>query len=260
MICVSTVIKNEHLYLDDFIKYHTSIGVDHIFVFEDVDSYTHKDITQKYENVSLLSVSDLFEEKLDKKPGQIEVYTKYLEYVNSFKKFDWCFAIDIDEYVTLEKKDATLVEVLGLYDKYDVIILDWENYGANGIVKTPDYSNRSITEIFTQKVGIMPNDDMFTTSKLCYNMRTFDKKFIFTHHIPSGEAKWCWTDFNETMNVPPYTNIKNIYIRHYITKSWEEYVWKLKIRGDYINHRNYDDFFYLNKDLESIKDKLMKIT
>ena len=52
----------------------------------------------------------------------------------------------------------------------------------------------------------------------------------------------------------------NIYIRHYITKSWEEYVYKIKIRGDILaGHRTYDDFSHINPELEENKDELLNI-
>jgi len=58
--CVLTIIKNEHLYLDEWIKYHLDMGVDHIFIFEDIDSDSHKEIVNKYnEKVSLNKVSAL---------------------------------------------------------------------------------------------------------------------------------------------------------------------------------------------------------
>ena len=44
--CILTVIKNEHEYLDEWIKYHLDLGIDHIFIFEDIDS-DFKSIEQK---------------------------------------------------------------------------------------------------------------------------------------------------------------------------------------------------------------------
>lgn len=54
--CIFTVIKNEHEYLDEWIKYHLDLGIDHIFIFEDIDSDSHKEICDKYEKVTLNSI------------------------------------------------------------------------------------------------------------------------------------------------------------------------------------------------------------
>ena len=35
--CILTVIKNEHEYLDEWIRYHLNLGIDHIFIFEDIN-------------------------------------------------------------------------------------------------------------------------------------------------------------------------------------------------------------------------------
>ena len=46
--CILTIIKNEHPYLDEFIRYHLDLGIAHIFVFEDIGSESHEEITRKY--------------------------------------------------------------------------------------------------------------------------------------------------------------------------------------------------------------------
>ena len=62
--CIITIIKNEHLYLDEWITYHLNIGISHIFLYEDIDSESHKSITDKYFNeVTLNSVLSLLSEK-----------------------------------------------------------------------------------------------------------------------------------------------------------------------------------------------------
>lgn len=61
-LCIFTVIKNEHEYLDEWIKYHLELGIDHIFIFEDIDSDTHKEITDKYgDRVSLNNILTVFD-------------------------------------------------------------------------------------------------------------------------------------------------------------------------------------------------------
>lgn len=51
------------------------------------------------------------------------------------------------------------------------------------------------------------------------------------------------------------------YLKHYITKSLEEYLWKLYVRGMhcYDRHRRIDDFFQINPDMKNRKDELIEI-
>ena len=56
--CICTVIKNEHLYLEDWIKYNISLGIDKIYIVEDIGSESHKDIIDKYiDNVEIFKMT-----------------------------------------------------------------------------------------------------------------------------------------------------------------------------------------------------------
>lgn len=130
--CIFTVIKDEHLYLDEWIRYHLSLGIDHIFIFEDIGSGSHKDITAKYgDKVSLNSIlvildgyskSRALELKATKKSNPQYIYIrKGLAYIKG--QYDWCFVIDNDEYITFEKDSDSLNDVLSLYVQYDAFIM-----------------------------------------------------------------------------------------------------------------------------------------
>jgi hypothetical protein len=132
--CIFTVIKNEHEYLDEWIQYHLKLGINHIFIFEDYDSDSHKNICAKYDKyVSLNNIFDILnnsDKKLvkqykisKKKNAQDTYFKKGLLYLceNYFNIYDWCFVIDDDEFITLENNN--LEDILSLYKDYDAIIL-----------------------------------------------------------------------------------------------------------------------------------------
>jgi len=60
---IVSMLKNEHLYLEEWVQYHFNLGIDYIFLFEDLDSKTHKEITDKYPKVFLHNIIELFEGK-----------------------------------------------------------------------------------------------------------------------------------------------------------------------------------------------------
>ena len=64
--CVITIIKDEQLYLDEWIAYHLKLGIDKIFIYEDINSSSHSSITSKYKNVELRHVLDLFKTEHDR--------------------------------------------------------------------------------------------------------------------------------------------------------------------------------------------------
>lgn len=267
--CVLTVIKDEHIYLDEFIQYYLSIGIDHIIIGEDTDSITHKDIIDKYNNVTLYNVLDFFsDEKMKNKsiflkthgvsPQESYLYNGLI-YIKYHYDFDWCFVIDIDEFVTFDNKYKNINEVLSLYKDYDSVILQWQNFGANGLIYRPDYNQKGIIETYTKCCNFTRKDEYlwFRNVKSVHHLNNYTKNSYNSGHVPNLKTNWCRTNFSKDIKNLIYDTM---YIRHYITKSWEEYVIKLNVRGMFNRqHRNYEDFFDLNPDMKDNKKELLKI-
>jgi hypothetical protein len=261
-VCVFTIIKNEHEYLEEWIKYHLDLGIDHLFIFEDKGSESHKDITNKYpsDKVSLNSIAIL---PIDKshvhnwQESRQSIYNKEgLWWIKNNYNYDWCFAIDCDEYITLSNSGDTIQSALSLYSEYDAVILQWQNYNANGHVYKPNYEEKGIIDTYAQKCGKSINDAAWKSTKLMYKLSDFKKHYFLGTHLCYDFCKWCKTDYSKELNKICYDNI---YLRHYLTKSWEEYVWKLNVRGMFhAKHRNYDEFFEMNKDMFDRKEELIK--
>ena len=260
-ICIFTVIKNEQDYLDDFIKWHLGIGINTIFIFEDIDSMPHNSIVEKYEdNVILKSVTELLDyDKIvqlkEKGNGYQEQYIKNgLKYIHDNFDYDWCFSIDCDEFITPTESFPNL---LNDYNDYDAIMLQWKNFGANGLVKKPKY-DKPIWEIFTKECGYVRKDVIHCRcTKMCYNMKRFKDSFVNDSiGIHVALCKFVKPNFSADRTKACYDKI---YIRHYVTKSWEEYIWKIRVRGDiYSGNRTIDNFFEMNKDMIPMRDKLIK--
>ena len=255
--CIFTVVKNEHEYLDDWIKYHQGIGVNYIFIFEDIDSDTHKPITDKYDNVTLHSVNILFnsnDEILELKEGekfQGEYIKRGLLWVKEHSDCDWCFSLDADEYITV---NGELSEVLGRFVKHDAIMLQWKNYGCSGYIKKPKY-DKPIYEIYTEECGFSKLDKkLCNCTKMCFNLKKLQERFIFGNH--TALCNYVKPDFSHDRTK---TVFGDIYIRHYITKSFEEYMWKLNKRGMMCkSHRKIDDFFEMHPQLENKREEMLK--
>ena len=262
--CILTVVKNEQEYLDEWIKYHLGLGIDHIFIFEDIDSDSHKDICDKYgDKVSLDSVLVVLDERSRIEAKEVKELKKYsvqhmyfrngLNYIKRlyFDEYDWCFLIDNDEFITFENNNDKLENILSLFEDYNAFVISWKRYGANGYINKPDYSNKGVVETFVKEAeGQIPNQ-----VKSCYRIKTFKNEFLYTHHHPTDLCKWCNTDYVKDYKTATFNKI---YLRHYITKSWDEFVWKRKIRG-YVwgRERDFDYFFKINPDMLPKKDELI---
>lgn len=263
--CILTVIKDEHLYLDEWIRYHLEAGVHHLFIFEDIGSLSHKEIADKYEDrVTLAPALSILDENelslvLDKRARNIsggqKTYVKAgLRYIKDNYNYDWCFVIDIDEFITLGR-GQDLDTILEGYKKYDAFVLSWKCYGANGLVMQPDYLCSGVVSAFTEVCkGRVPATAPEQNKKTCYNLHTYQDSFWSTIHVPSDCCDFCNAVFKRDNKSVCY---EKIYLRHYITKSWEEYFWKKKVRGYFYGRiRTSNAFFAMNPDLITKKEIL----
>lgn len=259
--CILTVIKNEHQYLDEWIKYHLDLGVDHIFIFEDIDSDSHKDICDKYDGVSLSCVDVVLDEeerkkvneyKLTKQKNPQDIYfPKALSWIKTNYQYDWCFVIDVDEFITSYK---SISDVLSEFQGYDGIVIQWKVFGANGHISKPHYEDKGVIDTYTKESNYAGHSVLEWTTKTCYNLHTFEETYFKNNHQPTDKCNWCRTDFSNLRSKIIYDKM---YIRHYMTKSWEEYIGKRK-RGYFIGFaRTVDMFFRINQDMFPLKQQLL---
>lgn len=259
-ICVFTVIKNEHLYLREWIEHNIKIGVDKIYVFEDEGSDSHKDILDDYEPVELITIEELFRGRMDKLAFYRSVHrlnqnlwqNECFDYIRHMGVYDWVLVLDIDEFIESERD---LHETLDRYVDYDEVLLYWINYGANGHVDRPDYVG-SYRSYYTKRCEYDENDKKYhTIRKKAVNMRHIKDTYHFiSHHHPSSRC------FCNSAGVADRLSIctDHIYLKHYITKSFEDYYYKLYKRGMcYKEHRSLDDFFKMNSDMAPLKDEIL---
>lgn len=258
--CIFTLIKNEHEYLEYWIKYHlVFLGIDHIFIFEDIDSKSHMEICGKFkgEQVTLRSALDIFPEehqrngiRLNKRRGndvQNIIYRMGLEYIKNNYDYDWCFCLDTDEFLCFLNADVHgFINIYG--NHHDAIVLKWCNYGANGRIHKPNYSKISMFDAYKNEVGNIELDERLDyMAKVCYNLKTYERSHFTDMHTP-GKC-------NVVTANPEWGKVQ-----HFITRSFEEYVNKLVLRGMcHIGHRKIEDFFVYNKDMLDKKEELMEL-
>ncbi len=266
--CILTVIKNEHEYLDEWIKYHLDLGIDHIFIFEDMDSKSHKEIIDKYgDKVTLNGVLSILNGDDKKKAIELKQTHKWniqhLYFRNGLRHikerhsdvYDWCFVIDNDEFITLENENDNLKDVLSLFKDYDAFIMQWKCYGANGHINKPDYSIKGVVDTYTKEAEGNVPDTRDSFFKTCHNINTYKNEFFHNQHHPTDKSNWCNTRFKKDKYGCSYDKI---YLRHYITKSWEEYVWKRKSRGFmWGGARDFNFFFAINPDMANKRRELI---
>ena len=256
-VCIGTVIKNEHEYLEDWLKYNINLGVDKIYIVEDINSKSHKEIIEKYPGiVEIFEIKDTEKDFSNERTyGQQYCHKKIFEHVKNLGMYDWLFLIDIDEYITITEK-KTLKDMLSEYSDYPELILYWKNFGANGHVEKPDYSKvESYREYYTKECDYTNFDKKYThIMKKGINLNKISDKYRLSLHYHTT-GRYTKSNFKQGIHTPCFDRI---YLSHYITKSFEEYKWKLLTRGLFsVGYRFVDDFFEMNKDMLPLKEKLL---
>lgn len=251
--CICTVIKDEQEYLKEWIEYHLQRGIDHIFIFEDIDSGTHHQITKPYDDVTLLSVNDVLSSKQRMDAIRLKIDRKYnpqhlyflviLGYIKvEHPEYDWCFIMDVDEFIS---SGSDIKDLLSERTE-DALVIQWRCFGANGHVKKPDYSQHGVVDTYTKEMTGVVYDIHNAQVKTCYNIHTYKNEFFHNQHIPSEKAN----RFEFDRDV--------LCLNHYITKSWEEYVIKSIRRGFICGvSRNLDFFFNVNRDMYGLRTTLL---
>lgn len=132
-IVICAIAKNEHLYINDWVKYHINLGFDHIYVFDNDDlnaqfigDFIDKDLIDK---ISFIDVRGMHKQWFQQK-----CYNKF--YQANKDNFSWCAFIDIDEYIVL-RDWKNIREMLSdkCFDDFLSIKLRWHMYGDDDVIK-----------------------------------------------------------------------------------------------------------------------------
>ena len=240
--CIATCVKDETEYIEDFIKYHLDIGIDEIFIYEDYGSVSHKEICDKYDNVYLSSILDIFPDeqreeiiqmRIDKVPSQTLYINQILKYLHpTHNEGWWVFLTDIDEFITCTEK---FPDIMDRYKDFDSVLIYWKNYGSNNHIYKPVY-DKPIYEIYTKPCQYEQFSDAkhWKITKFIVNMNKWKPSQKYFIHCAS--VNFVKADMTYKRTEPVF---EPLYLRHYILKSAEEYLWKIFCRGmHHPSHRN----------------------
>lgn len=267
-ILLVAIVKNENRYLDEWVDYHYNLGFDQIVLCD------NNDIDGEVITNDKVIVEDFVGQHKERHIKVRYYGTQQDAYNYCYKKYneeyDWIAYLDIDEFLTPLKTDIKTY-LSNLPDTADVVYINWKCYGDNGHIH---YENKPVLERFTQPLN-----------KCCNQTIKYDNVELFKS-IVRGKGRclkvYCHTckvkgdavdaDGNKMRNfryMHVYSPVKydNIYIRHYVTKSVEEFFerhyQKTSATGIEYHHNSYkncvEKFFHCNKWTQEKQDVIDKI-
>lgn len=242
---ICTQIKNSKRYIKEWADWHLAQGISKIYLFEDYDSESHKDIFEGYKDVIVQSLEDYGIPKAVKcAQSQLELQQKFCKTEN----FDWVLCIDDDEFLMFED-GYNLKKLLEEFKDYKGIWLGWKPYNANGYIERPE---GGLMENYTQVSPCRVDGGRFDKKSFV----NLNKKgnFSDTHHVCDGGVN---VDFTKNKDSKPIW--KKAWLNHYFTKSFEDYCERVFNRGNMTNeNRNFDHFFDQNPDMINRAPELLE--
>lgn len=216
---VCTCAKNENEYITEFIEHYLKMGFDKIFICDNNDNDSLQEILEEYVkqgNVEIFNCHgfDSF---------QVQFYSMFCNEGN----YKWCAYFDADEFLELSPKYNSIKEFLNGIEE-DCVCFNWLTFGDNGqMYKTEG----SIQERFPLPLSPINyrKENLFIKSIVKGGYNRFSDCWFNGSHIPTTSNKdvryniggYFVTDEPKNNFYP--LRYKNGYLKHYYTKSFEEW-------------------------------------
>ena len=241
-ICV--IAKQENLYIKEFIEYYKNLGIKKIIIYDNNDLKN-----ENFEKILKNEIIDGFVKIIDFRgliSPQIKAYNECYE-KNKYE-FDWIAFFDVDEFLFLNNC-SNIVRFLSSqkFKKCSSILINWRIYGDNNNIY---YKPKLVQKRFTKSFIFSEKDKesiyFYAAAKSIVRGGLNISWAHFPHFL--NNTNICRPDgtlVKEPLSSPQYSSA---YIKHYTTKSTEEYLIKI-FKGDvyYSDHLNLTNFLNLIK-------------
>ena len=225
-IGLCTLCKDENLYIQEFIDYYKNLGYDHIFLYDnnDINGERPEDVIKKDIDEGFVSVINY---RGDRDKPIFRIYIDCYEKNN--KNYSWLSFFDIDEYLVLKPKGIKIKEALNnkRYKNCQNVKFNWVLYSDD---EKLHYENKPVQERFTTPLfNNILNQHVKTTVR--GNLPTNYWVKATNPHTGENDYICCSSSGKIISNKSPYNKPYDYeygYIKHYRTKSIEEYIKKIK--------------------------------
>lgn len=248
-ISIVIIVKNEAAYLEEWLNYHLSLGIEHFYVYDNGSTDNLKNVLTAFGSQVTYSYF----------PGarrQLDAYNDALTRFGSSSKY--MAFLDADEFIYLRKKSDTLFELLERYfskPRVGGLVINWQIFGSSHFEEKP---SGLVTNNFVYRAHVSFEKNHHVKSIVDPRKAA---GFISEPHSLTYLPGYFAVDENGNPVTGPFTeNVSTnvIRINHYFTKSKEEFLQK-KSRGRATtnSHRTMKDF--TDHDRNDVLDDSMRV-
>lgn len=260
ILSLTLMIKNEALYIKEWIEFHRMMGVTHFYIY---DNDSSDGLYEKLENYIKQGIVTYFYWPTENifpfnVKTQINAYNhslKHHKYNTKYMGF-----IDTDEFIVpVDKKSIVEVieEVFAMDKNCGGIGINWRVYGSSYKNNKPDG-----LVIDNYKYRAFDSFDMNKHIKTICNPRVTVGFTTESHSCEYMNSFYCISENGEKINGYFFQNsiCNKIRINHYYIKSKEDCIEKCRRKnGTHENEEYIDDFFeQINKDCNEVYDLIME--
>lgn len=250
-VCLCTIGKKENLYASEFVEHYKKIGYDKIFIYDnnDIGDEKFEDVLNEYISNKFVTLIDYRGYRGKRESPQSDAFFDCYE-KNKYN-YDWLSFFDFDEFLELNKS-RNIKEYLSnkKFKKCANIKINWLMFSDNDLLY---YENIPLQKRFsTPLFGDGANNIIKSTVR--GNLKFNYWRSMSNPHSSSNYLTACNSMGNiidpTSFYIAPF-NHEYSYLKHYPTKTIEEYCNKIKkgradllIKLDYNNLENYYNYFF----------------
>ena len=216
--------KHENKYIVEWVNHYLNYGFDKIFIADnnEIGDNSLSEILSEYINRGEVQIFDL----RGYNSIQVQIYSDFCEIGN----YKWCAYFDCDEFLELNAY-SSIKDFLSAYgENYDCISFNWLMYGPNGNIK--EYEGK-IQDRFSLPISpiLYFKENVFIKSIVKGGTDKFKDCWFNGSHIPipvnMSDVKYSiggYYDTDTTIHAHFPPKYKTGYLKHYYTKSFEEWI------------------------------------
>lgn len=220
-LAIVACLRNEARYVEEWIAYHTVVGVEHFFLYENNSEDDIRHVLKRYIAHGLVTLIDF--------PiggAQVPAYRHALHCFSA--STTWLAAIDLDEFI-VPKVDSDIPAMLCRLGDVDRVVLPWRNFGFSGHRTRPP---GLVIENFVLAEDIPDGGFAAMSIKSIARSSAIKSMSVHTQFVGAGRT------VDADGNVPDMVDVRlnrpsfaSAQLNHYVTKSEAEFVDKIA-RGE----------------------------
>lgn len=215
--------KNEEDYIIEWVEHYLNLGFDKVIIADNNDEGNNSltEVLNSYIESGVVQILDC----RGIAAAQVGLYADFCELSN----FKWCAFYDCDEFLEIGSY-SSIKDYLDQFEGYDVVLLNWLVFGPNGQIRKED---GGVQERFRapQSPVLYFKDNGFYKSIVRGNREKFEGCLFNGSHTPrpaeGKDVKFTIGGYFTPLFPYEYSfqpKYKNGYIKHYYTKSFDEWV------------------------------------